>query len=500
MRCRKCNHIYKPAKKNRSCPQCGYELPSDKARRLAQASVRRVKIENRIAIAVLIACPVIGIAALVTGQLLILGGLLAVVVGLYLTFFGVFGYFGNLSNGGLARGLCIGFGLPVLAGGIVSWIWALNGGPVPPFPPPYLRARERPLSIRDFEPFVPFVIMAGVVGVSFLIDRGLFKLEVGRRRQSQELGQVFALPRMATVVCITSLLVVVPMCLILTIAGFDEARTGVEPHLGPALFLTLSPVTLFAYVMLRHSYGHVVLADDAVILRRLGSREKCMAYGNIANVKDSLGLVLRGCDGTLRIPRNVQGRPQLYQAILQRSQIHRDEPLPSFPYRLAVTRWAKWFGVIGTLILLGVWLGVGVGLWTALVLNASSPEAASSNKVVALLMFGLAGLIFIPATIAFVVGSFQVKQPIELIFTANEVRFRLPFKAWQAWPASDLERIYLEPVQAHLRHGSRITLYVLVLQFANGPPLRIGLDRARQFSSSPERLHGILSRLYCLDA
>jgi hypothetical protein len=500
MRCRKCNHVYKPTRKDRSCPQCGYELPSDKAQRLAQASVRRVKIENRVAIAFMIACPIIGIAALVTGQLLILGGLLAVICGLYLTLFGIFGYFGNLPNGWLARSLCICFGLPILAGGIGCWVWALSGGPVPPFPPPYFRRRERPLSIRDFEPLVPFVVAAGIIGGSVLIDRRLINLETGRRRWSQELGQVFALPRMATVVCIASLLVVVPMCLILTIAGFDEARTGVEPHLGPALFLTLSPVTLFAYAMLRHSYGHVVLADDAVILRCLGSRQRRMAYRDIVTVKLGVNLVLKGRDGTLRIPRNVQGRPQLYQAILQRSQIHRDEPLSSFPYRLAVTRWAKWFGVIGTLILLGIWLGIGVGLWKMLVLDAPSPGVASSNKAAVWLMFGLAGLIFIPAIIAFVVGSFQVKQPIELIFTADEVRFRLPFKTWQAWPASDLERIYLEPVQAHLRHGSRVTLYVLVLQFANGPPLRIGLDRARQFSSSPERLHGILSRLYCLDA
>jgi hypothetical protein len=113
-------------------------------------------------------------------------------------------------------------------------------------------------------------------------------------------------------------------------------------------------------------------------------------------------------------------------------------------------------------------------------------------------MFGLTGLIFVPALIAFVVGSFKFKQPVDLVFAADAVRFRFPFRAWQARPVSDLERIYLEPVQARLRWGVRVTYYTLVLRFVGGPSLRIGQDRAWQFGYSPDRLHAAIGQLYRL--
>jgi hypothetical protein len=511
MRCRKCNNVYRPTGKNRSCPQCGHELPSDKAQRLAQASVRRVKIENRIAVAFMIVCPIIGIAALVTGQLLILGGLLAVICGLYLTLFGIFGYFGNLPNGWLARSLCICFGLPILAGGISCWIWALNGGPVPPFPPSYLQTRREPLDINDFSFLVPYVVLATAGAVAGLINKGLARLEAKRRRKSQEIGEVFGIPSMASTLCIVVLLLLVPISLVLMLASLNEARTGVNLRLGFGLPLVLSPLMVFSYHMLRHNSGHVVLTEDGVLLRRLG-RERRMRYEDILVVKDFAfalppDLVLRGRGKRLRIPRSAENFPRLYQIIRQRREALRPIEAPCFPYRLAVAKGAWVFAMSVILVSMALYLGIGLlPAWDALSKGHGlplAPEVARSTTI----LFSIMSAVFIPAMALFIVGSFKLKQPSALVFTEDEIRFRFPFQGWRAREAGELKSVYLDPVHRTVsaRHEGvavsvETTHYTVVLRFEDGLELWIDLDRALQFGSSPERMHGILSQLYRLDA
>ena len=66
-----------------------------------------------------------------------------------------------------------------------------------------------------------------------------------------------------------------------------------------------------------------------------------------------------------------------------------------------------------------------------------------------------------------------------------------------------MERVYLDPVHRTVSaryEGAAVSVemthYTLVLRFGDGLELWIDLDRALQFGSSPERMHGALSRLY----
>jgi hypothetical protein len=509
MRCRRCNHVYMPTWRDRICPQCGYAPPPDKARRRNHLSVARVKVESRVAIAVLIACPVIGAAALVTGQLLILGGLLAVTVGLYLTLFGVLGYFGNLRNGWLARSLCISFGAVVLAGGIAAWVWALSGGPVPPFPPPYLQDRERPLDINDFSFLVPLIILALVGPIAGLIDKGITRVEIKRRRQSQEIGEVFGIPPMASTLCIIVLLLLVPISLLLVMSGINGARTGVDPGLGFGLPLLLSPLAAFSYYMLRHSSGHVVLTKDAILLRRLG-RERRMRYGTILVIKDFApglppDLVLRDRARRLRIPRSVQDLPRLYQIVAQRRDEHRPAELPQFPYKVAMSKGAWVFGISVVAVSVVLYLGLGLlPIWGALLEGDGLPLAPGvirSSRI----LFSVMSAVFVPAILLFIIGSVKPKQPSQYVFTKDEIRYRLPFQGWRVREVGELECARLDPVHRTVsaRHEGvavsvEMTQYALLLCFEDGLELRIDLDRALQFGSSPERMHGTICRLYGL--
>jgi hypothetical protein len=467
----------------------------------------RVKVENRVAIAVLIACPVICVAALVTGQLLILGGLLAVVVGLYLTLFGVLGHFGNLPNGWLARSLCIGFGTVVLAGGIAAWVWALSGGPVPPFPPLYLHARERPLDINDFSFLVPLIILALVGPIAGLIDKGITRVEIKRRRQSQKIGEVFGIPPMASTLCIIVLLLLVPISLLLVMSGINGARTGVDPGLGFGLPLLLSPLAAFSYYMLRHSSGHVVLTKDAVLLRRLGW-ERRMRYEEILVIKDfALGLppdlVLRGRARRLRIPRSAQDLPRLYQIVEQKRDEHRPPELPQFPYKLAVSKGAWVFGISMVAVSVVLYLGLGLlPVWGALLEGDGQPLAPGVVRS-SCILFSAMSAVFVPAIPLFVVGSVKPKQPSQFVFAKDDIRFRFSFQGWRMREASELESVCLDPVHRTVsaRHEGaavsvEMTHYALLLRFEGGLELWIDLDRALQFGTSPERLNIVLSRLY----
>jgi len=515
MRCRKCNHIYKPTRMNRSCPQCGYEPPPDRPRRRTPPpseqralppSERWARIEDRVACAALIICPLIALAALVTGQMLILGGLLIVVMGAFLALYSAFGRFDNLPNGGLTRGLSIGFGLLMLAGGVGSWIWALNGGPVPPFPP---RVEFGEIYIGDFAPLITIGILALASGLGYLVNRWLARLEARRRSRSVEEGAVFAIPPMARGPLMMVMVLLVPMMLFLVLSALNGANTGVTPSMGFGVPLILSPILIFALYMLRHNSGHVVLTQDSVSLRRLG-RERRIRYEEILAIKDFAfalppDLVLRGRGKRLRVPRSVENFPQLYQIIQQRRNVQRPTEAPRFPYRLAVAKGA-WVFAIVVLVVAGVfYLGLGLyPAWDALLKGHGlplAPEVARSTTI----LFSIMSAVFIPAIVLFIVGSFKLKQPSAFVFTEDEIRFRFPFQGWRAREAGELKSVYLDP--AHRTVSARyegaavsveMTHYTLVLRFEDGLELWIDLDRALQFGSSPERLHGVLSRLYPL--
>jgi hypothetical protein len=293
------------------------------------------------------------------------------------------------------------------------------------------------------------------------------------------------------------------------LSALNGGNTGVTPSMGFGVPLVLSPILTFALYMLHHNSGHVVLTQDAVLLRRLG-REQRLRYEEILAIKDFAfalppDFVLRGRGKRMRIPRSVENFARLYQIIRQRRNArHQAEPL-RFPYRLAVAKGARVFGIAVVAVSVVLCLGIGLlPVWDALLQGdelSFAPEIIMSTAI----LFSIMSAMFIPAMALFIVGSVKLKQPSALVFTKDEIRFRFPFQSWRVREAGELERVYLDPVHRTVstRHEGaavsvEMTHYTLVLRFEDGLELWIDLDRTLQFGSSPERLHGVISRLYGL--
>jgi hypothetical protein len=235
-----------------------------------------------------------------------------------------------------------------------------------------------------------------------------------------------------------------------------------------------------------------------------------MRYEEILAIKDFAfalppDLVLRGCGKRLRIPRSVQNFPRLYQVIRQRRDALHPAEAPRFPYRLAVAKRA-WVFAIAVLVVAGLfYLGLGLyPAWDALLKGHGlplAPEVARSTTI----LFSIMSAVFIPSIVLFIVGSFKLKQPSELVFTEDEIRFHFPFQSWRTREAGELDSVYLDPVHRTVSaryEGAAVSVemthYTVVLCFEDGLELWIDLDRALQFGSSPERVHATISRLYGL--
>lgn len=343
----------------------------------------------------------------------------------------------------------------------------------------------------------PAVIVVIFVA-AFALDRWLDRLE--RQLKICGLsGRVYVIPAFARATCILVLLLIGMVDVVLFTASLNPEGSGITLAAGIGVPLLLAPLALACLYILLQNNGVVVLTEDAIILRRVW-REKRLSYHEIVSVKESsLGLppnlIVEGAHITLRIPRSVENLPELYQAIMQR--LTGEHPIPTFPYRLSLTRTASFFGIGGICTLIILYLGIGLaGFWVPY-LQGQPPDYGF-----ALFLFAGISVFFLPGIFIFASEALNKQQPIEMVLTDETVRFRLPRGSWQTLPAEQLSVIELEQVKFPVsvtnfpaRIWSETTTYQLILKF-NTQKLIIGQDRAKQFGFQPEQLRGVFQQLY----
>jgi hypothetical protein len=307
------------------------------------------------------------------------------------------------------------------------------------------------------------------------------------------------------------LVATVVIYVIFLIAGIGK-ETGIDLG-GAVLFVVLSSPLLVGmplYLLWQNS-GQVTLMDDEVIWRRW-SREKRLAYRDVVEVRRHdlnlpPNLVLRGHETTVRIHLQIEGYSEIYQILSRKVPVLRLEVEAGFPYELKISprKWA--FSIVGTLILVAIYLGFGLlPIWSEL--GAESPNFSPVLIRNTVIFLGMIGFVFIPAIYVFIVlsiaGSMSLSQPIAFAFTGRAVRYRRPFERWKRQPVDALQTIVLQSIRTNVRvpgaEGAlareTVTTYQLALTFADGTRVEIGPDRLRQFATSPQELFTRLQRLY----
>ncbi len=381
-----------------------------------------------------------------------------------------------------------------------------------------------------------------VIGVGFVlpillsavIDRRWTARERALREHAQQqaarqAGEVFAIPPLLRSPTLFSMFALSAVSLFMLIAALNGPQTGVTMEAGVGLCLLFAPLVIGGLIFLLHNTGMVIVTAEGVTIRRSG-RARFLRYDDIVAVTSQSrifapGIVIRGRERVLHIPRTLEKLPRLYALLLQRiSPAVRDAALgetapaatatapavstadggPVYAFAISRRVWALY--IAGTMLLALIYLGLGLmGIWSGLARGVVPPFNTLWVRN-SLIFFLMIGVFFVPALIIVIrglttrYGPFKMEQPVAWEFYRGHIRYRLPRSDWQERSARDLQRVTLRPRTATARGGrgieQQVTLYMLVLEFTSANPLVIDQERAVQFGQTPEQLHAMIGELY----
>jgi len=363
------------------------------------------------------------------------------------------------------------------------------------------------------------------VVLSVVVDRWWARREQVQQQAARQTGEVFAIPPMVRSPTLFVIFSLSAVSLFVLIAALNGPQTGITMQAGVGIPLLFAPLILGGLIFLLHNTGMVTLTAEGVTLRRSG-RARSLRYADIVAVTSQSrifgpAIVIRGQKRVLRIPRMLEQLPRCYALLLQRvSPAVRDVALgktaPETPAAstadggpvcaFAISRrvWALY--IAATVLLVLIYLGIGLlGIWSGLARGEIPPFDTVWVRN-SLIFFAMISVIFLPALIIVIrglvtmYGPFNMEQPAAWEFYRDRIRYRLPRGDWREQSAGALQSVTLRPRTVTARGGrgieQEVTLYMLVLEFANAGALVIDQERAVQFGQTPERLHALLTQLY----
>jgi len=356
-------------------------------------------------------------------------------------------------------------------------------------------------------------------GASWFVNRWWTAREQLQQQAAHHEGQVFPIPPLLREPALFVLLTLAAVSLFVAIASLSG---GLTQEAGWGIPLLFSPLMLGALALLLHNTGLVLLKKDGIALRR-GRRERLLPYDAIIAVRSSFDLRIEGESRTLRIPRTVLGFPELYEALLSRipqearraSLAHsarNSARAPDFAenvIQFGVPRRIWGLYMVGTILFTALYLGIGLmGLWISLARGDVPPFTWRWLRDT-LILFLLVSALFLPALLWILrsfftaYGPFGIKQPVALELYPQSLRYRFPFRPWQMYSVTDLQRVWVESVPVEVRSraagailSQQVMRLMLRLEFSDGTRLVVDQERAVQLGTSVEQLRAILKQVY----
>lgn len=495
--CPKCKRNYRLLDENkRACPWCGYDVPAAKRRKFNPKNFL-------ISLAWVVGMVAFPLAILFTGQLVIGGIIISLVIGSWLVFYGIKGKMDNLQNPGLNRFIAIFFGVVCLAACAGLVYWAFNGAPIP--------AWGEVMYFPLFDPavYVPILILIGFSIITYGVNWFISHLERRWMQKNSHLGRIFRIPpyfRQA------SLLVVI-ICAILSlllITSFIASKIRqVPPPLTLDLLWILLPVWLPMLLLLLNNHGFILVDQESISRYSIfGKKSLKLAEAEVVRYKQ-FGLppnvLLKSPGGRLKVPFSIEHYADLV-SLLQK-QLKSTHPKPhegiqpvAFPFTLSIKTPKKITLVLLFAAFILIYLVIATFIWW--MPTDVPPNPAAMNKT-GWIVFGMISIIFVPAIIVMLVTTLNPKQPYRISFTQDEIRLYQKNKPDIILPVSQLQKFELVPVpvwvQAHysgVRVAQKTNLYYLRICLQNQPHFELDLNCIRRFGYSPETLLGTLNQLY----
>jgi len=342
--------------------------------------------------------------------------------------------------------------------------------------------------------FIISIIISLFMGLA-IIDRMIKKYETSLQQKYRQKGKIYSVQAFARKWIIFAILLILSIDIFLFVCSLNP-RSGISLQAGIGVPLILMPFLLICIYLFLQNIGFVVLSKDSIILHRLWYIKQ-IPLREITNIKEyAFGLnpklIIKFSKSSFKIPSNIENYFELYFILLENYFI---EKIPEFPYNLKISSKSYWFTLVGIMILLIFYMGIGfLGFWIPFF------AGGKFHFLAFLIIFLLTSFLFIPAIILFISGSIKRKQPCKLILKSDSIQFLFPFnRNIYEKQVNELKGIFLNHRSNLMSFkGFNFTTYdyELVLNFKPDQKIVIDQERARQFGFSIVYLYWLLLKLY----
>ncbi len=353
------------------------------------------------------------------------------------------------------------------------------------------------------ESIIAGLVILGFSLLAYLVNKGIYVIFKKRLQKEPPDSQVFFIPPFFNGALMIVVLLLIPLEILLPIAWLNQSATGITIEIGLLIPAMMLPFLLIALLSIRHNSGAVVISGQKLIRYTLfGKKTLSLSQIERINVK-AFGIpatvAVKGGGKKIRFPRAVQNYPQLLKQLQEATQLstqnkQRTSSGIRMPHTIGISQGRMTLEVVSMMILVLIYLGISlIPLWS-LLWQGKAPPFNQNNLLTIGIFFGLVSLIFIPLLVLVGIKSFGKKALIKIVLYQDRIQFHHSGGKIKTYLASDLEKVWLRPVQANIRSsygGLRVrgttTNYALMLRFASElEDIEIDANRLTTFKITPE--------------
>ena len=313
-----------------------------------------------------------------------------------------------------------------------------------------------------------------------------------------------------------SIILLMPIEILMPLSWLNQANTHVEAGLGIGLPLVLSPLMLFALLMIRYNSGAVVLTSSEII-RYYPFTKKKMLLSEIQRINTNafgfpLGMAVMDKHHRMKFPRAISGYPELLERlkistnlppqIEKKANARLTSPL-EFPITLGISQRRMTIEILSMVGLVLICLAISLsGLWGPL-FNGTVPPFDEEDIKTIVYVFLLFNVVFVPMLVLAGISAFKKNKPVQIHLIQEEISIKQLSGEVITYKSNRLQKVWLHPVSVRMRssYGDAVvtgetTTYEVHLKFTDEEDIIFNHSQIRMFGLYPEEFVEVFHILY----